>query len=157
MRNWNGQQIQWNPFPFFNLYRISSLSQSVFFNGHTSSYNNEKCRLAPLKIPAQECYITSFRYTCPCHVPSPSKPQCTFHSNALTESSIRCLPWLTSCRCYTLTLSFAQTHRGTPAYRYVSICLLCTCGSWSLVFLVAVSAIPGIWNNNVAYTCQQRT
>lgn len=47
----------------------------------------------------------------------------------------------------THSLSFAQTHRGTPAY--VSICLLCTCGSWSLVFLVAVAAKLGIWGRNI--------
>lgn len=76
-----------------------------------------------------------------------TKPRCTFHSNALTESSIGCLPWLMSCTCCTLTLSFAQTHCTTPAY--VSISLWCTCGSWSLDFLVAVAAILGIWSRNI--------
>ncbi len=146
-----GKELEWSANPMKSLYLFLNFIIHLlflrvhFFYEYTSSYNNEKCRLAPLKIPAQGMLYNLIQNTCPCHVlsPSPSKPQCTFHSNALTESSIRCLPWLTSCRCYTLTLSFTQTHQGTPAYRYVSISLLCICGSWSLVFLVAVAAIPG--------------
>ncbi len=141
---------------------IFSFSESIF-NEHTSSYNNEKCRLAPLKIPAQECYITSFRNTCPCHIPSPSlslslppslslspslsKPQCTFHSNALTESSIRCLPWLMSCTCYTLTLFRTDTPGDTCICVYLSLVYM-----WIMIFGLFSSSSSNTGNLRQKYT-----
>ncbi len=114
------------PLPFFNLYHISSLSQSVFFYKYTSSYNNEKCRLAPLKIPAHECYITSFRTLVPVTFPLPLPASHNVPSTLMPSQRVQSDVFL-GLHHVDVTHSHYLSHRHTRGHLHTGMSLSVSC------------------------------
>ncbi len=127
-----GKELEWSANPikslylFFNLYHISSLSQSVFFNEYTSSYNNEKCRLAPLKIPAQECYITSFRTLVPVTFSLPLPASHNVPSTLMPSQRVQSDVFL-GLRHVDVTHSHYLSHRHTRGHLHTGMSLSVSC------------------------------
>ncbi len=127
-----GEESEWSANPMKSLYLFLNFIIHLlflrvhFFYEYTSSYNNEKCRLAPLKIPAQECYITSFRTLVPVTFSLPLPASHNVPSTLMPSQRVQSDVFL-GLRHVDVTHSHYLSHRHTRGHLHTGMSLSVSC------------------------------